>query len=273
MLELLAAISVASIGLVVLASGVRSQGSSAVFQMGSADMQQNVRGALDLFRREVRMAGFGMGAVEPDVLPIIQVPAPSGGDLYEVDLYGNYNSVKARVTGGVASGATVIPLVRFSTGACLGGSPAKVFTVNQRVALESAFLGVVQVRTISAYDSVNCTVTVTPAVTDAFEAGSPVNEVQLITYHLDSNNVLKRRIGTSDVVMADQIDLMQLSYILKDGTSVADPASYLADLRSASISMRSQMAERREMRPQAEMQTEVRIRNLDIVRTPALDNL
>jgi len=269
LMELLAAITVASIALVVLASAVRSQGTSAVFQMGSADMQQNVRGALDLFRREVRMAGYGMGAVEPDVLPIVQVPAPGAGELYRVNLYGNYDFVKARVTGGVASGATVIPLVRYSAAACLGGSPAKTFIVNERVALESAFLGAVQVRTIASYDAVNCTVTVTPAVTEAFEAGSPVNEIEEITYRLDENNVLWRE----GVVMADRIDTIQIAYILKDGTAIADPSADLGDLRSATINMHSQMTERRDLRPQAEMQTEVRIRNLDIVRSPALDNL
>jgi prepilin-type N-terminal cleavage/methylation domain-containing protein len=269
LMELLAAISVASIALVVLASAVRSQGTSAVFQMGSADMQQNVRGALDLFRREVRMAGYGMGAVEPDVLPIVEVPAPGAGELYRVNLYGNFGFVKARVTGGVAAGATVIPLERYSVAACLGGSPAKTFMLNERVGLESAFLGTVEVRTIAAYDAVNCTVTVTPAVTTAFEAGSPVNEIQQITYRLDENNVLWRE----GVVMADQIDTMQIAYLLKDGTSVTDPSTDLDDLRSATINMHSQMSERRDLRPQAEMQTEVRIRNLDIVRTPALDNL
>jgi len=73
--------------------------------------------------------------------------------------------------------------------------------------------------------------------------------------------------------MADQIDTMQIAYLLKDGTSVADPSTDLDDLRSATINMHSQMSERRDLRPQAEMQTEVRIRNLDIVRSPALDNL
>ncbi len=269
LMELLAAISVASIALVILASAVRSQGTSAVFQMGSADMQQNVRGALDLFRREVRMAGYGMGAVDPDTLPIVTVPAADAGELYRVNLYGNFGFVKARVNGGVASGASVIPLVRHSAAACMGGSPAKTFMLDERVALESAFLGTVEVHTITGYDAVNCTVTVSPSVDTAFEAGSPVNEIQEITYRLDDNNILWRE----DVVMADQIDLMQMTYILEDGTAVANPSTDLDDLRSATINLRSQMTEHSEMTPQSAMQTEVRIRNLDIVRTPALDNL
>jgi hypothetical protein len=200
-------------------------------------------------------------------VPIVNVPAPGAGELYRVELHGNFGFVKVRVNGGVASGATVIPFVRHSAAACLGNS--KSFMLDERVALESAFLGTVEVRTISAYDAVNCTVTVTPAVTTAFEAGSPMNEIQQITYRLDDDNILWRE----DVVMADQIDLMAMTYILEDGTAVANPSTDLDALRSATINLRSQMAERRDLTPRAAMQTEVRIRNLDIVRTPALDNL
>lgn len=269
LMELLAAISVAAIALVVLASAVRSQGSSAVYQMGSADMQQNVRGALDLFRREVRMAGFGMSAVPTGVLPVLQVPAVAAGQLYRVDLFGNYGSVKSRVgTAGVAGGASNVSLERYSATDCL--PPGKSFVLNERVAIESALRGVAEVYAIAGYDSVNCTITVSPTVVaDGYEFGSPVNEVQQLSYVLDDNDVLWRE----GVVVADQIDTWQLAYILKDGTSVADPSTNLADLRSASISLRSEMPEHLGMAPKAALQSEVRIRNLDIVREPMIDNL
>lgn len=271
LMELLAAISVASIALVVLASAVRSQGASAVYQMGSADMQQNVRGALDLFRREVRMAGFGMTSVPTNVLPVLRVPALDTGQVYRVELFGNYGSVKTRVgTAGVAGGASVVPLEPYSATACLPGTPAKSFMVNERVSIESAIRGIGEVYTVSGYDSVNCTITVSPTVVaDGYEFGSPVNEIQQLTYVLDSNNVLWRE----GVVVADQIDALQLAYILEDGTSVANPSADLAKLRSASISVRSEMPEHLGMAPNAALQTEVRIRNLDIVREPMIDNL
>lgn len=269
LMELLAAISVASIALVVLASAVRSQGSSAVYQVGSADMQQNARGALELFRREVRMAGFGMSAVPSDVLPILRVPAPADGQLYRVDLFGNYGAVKTRVgTAGVAGGAVNVALERYSATDCL--PPGKAFMLNERVAIESPLRGVAEVYTIAGYDYVNCTITVSPAiVADGYEFGSPVNEIQQLSYVLDTDNVLWRE----DVVVADQIGTWQLDYILKDGTSVANPATNLADLRSASIELQSEMPEHLGMAPKAALQTEVRIRNLDIVREPMIDNL
>lgn len=275
LLELLAAIGVASIALVILATAVKSQGSNAVFQMGTADMQQNVRGALDLFRREVRMAGYGMSSVPSTVLPIIAVPAPGAGEQYHVDLYGNYNYVKTRVAAaGAAQNTTTVPLDRYSAAACLSGTPAKTFTIGQKVGIESALRGVAEVYKVTAYDAVNCTITVTPALVAPYEFGSPVNEIQQVSYKLDGQNVLSRLdSGGAWIVTADQIDAMQMAYILDDGTSVADPSAVLAKLRSATISMHSQMSEHDGMQPQAGLQSEVRIRNLDIVRTPVIDDL
>ena len=69
-------------------------------------------------------------------------------------------------------------------------------------------------------------------------------------------------------------DLIQeRSVILNDGTSVANPAAVLANLRSASVLLHSSMPEHNDLTPQAELQSEVRIRNLAIVRTPSLDIL
>lgn len=269
LLELLAAIGVASIALVILASAVKSQGSSAVYQMGTADMQQNVRGALDLFRREVRMAGYGMSAVKSTTLPILTLPAPGAGQLYRVNLYGNYGYVRARSKVDTAAGANTILLTPYSATACLQGTPAKTFAVGERVAIESALLGSSEVKTITAYSAVNCSVTFTPALTSDYESGSPVNEIRELQYILDTQNVLWRE----GVVMADQIDAMQIAYILKDGTHVADPSASLADLRSAAISMHSQTTAHDDLTPEAQLQTEVRIRNLDIVRTPMIDDL
>jgi prepilin-type N-terminal cleavage/methylation domain-containing protein len=271
LVELLAAISVAAIALVMLASAVKSQGSSAVYQMGSADMQQNVRGALDLFRREVRMAGYGMSGVLPGTLPILRVPAAADGELYRVELFGNYGFVKSRVnTAGVAGGGSTVPLLPTgAAGACLPGTPAKQFTVDQRVSIESALRGIADVYTITAYSSVNCTITVSPTVVaGGYESGSPVNEVQQVTYVLRDNNVLTR----NGVLAADQIDALVMAYILRDGAETADPAAVLTDLRSATIRLKAAQAEHDGLTPQAELAGEVRIRNLAIVRSPMIDN-
>jgi prepilin-type N-terminal cleavage/methylation domain-containing protein len=274
LVELLAAIGIAAIGPVFLAGAARVQGTNAVFQVGNADMQQNVRSALDLFRREVRMAGFGMSAVPTATLAPITVPAPAAGDLYNVNLFGNYNAVRSRVNVDIAAAQTTIPLQKYDATHCLqqpSGVSQKVFTIGQRIAIESSLLGVAEVRTITGFNgaTATCTVTVSPALTNAYQAGDPINEIQQVTYRLDGNQVLWRQ----GVVMADRISNLQMRYILLDGTQVTDPAASLPSLRSASILLHSQEPIHQGMQPEAELGTEVRIRNLAIVRYPNLDNL
>lgn len=270
LVELLAAIGVTGIALAMLASGVRSQGSSAMFQMSTADMQQNVRGALEVFRREVRMAGYGMSSVPSAVLPILTTPAPVAGELFRINLFGNFNFVRSRVVdAGVASGGgTVLLTPSGPAGACLPGSPAKTFTVGQRVSIDSALRGIADVYEVTAYSAVNCSITVTPNLVAAYDGGSSVNEIQEITYRLDANNVLFRE----DIVIADQIDLLEMNFILEDGTEVANPSAVLPQLRSAGITLRSETTEHGGLTPQAELQSEVRIRNLDLVRSPMIEN-
>ena len=213
------------------------------------------------------MAGYGMSAVPSATLPILRVPAVGAGELYRVELYGNYGFVRSRVNADTAASSSTILMTPYSATQCLPGSPAKGFTVGQRVAIESTLLGSAEVRTISAYSAVNCSITVTAAFTNPYPAGSVIHEIQQVTYILNANNVLQR----NGIVVADQIEALQMAYILKDGTEVANPSAVLPDLRSASIRMHSEMVERNGMQPEAELESEVRIRNLAIIRTPAID--
>jgi hypothetical protein len=75
------------------------------------------------------------------------------------------------------------------------------------------------------------------------------------------------------VLAADQIDSLEMAYILRDGTETANPAAVLTDLRSATFRLKAAQAEHDGLTPQAELTGEVRIRNLAIVRSPMIDNL
>jgi prepilin-type N-terminal cleavage/methylation domain-containing protein len=248
-LEMLAAIGIAAVTLVILASATRSQGRSAIFQMGSADMQQNVRSALDLFTREVRMAGYGLNAVPTATLAPIEVLATA--DVYAVRLRGNYGNVKSR---GSAAGSLVTldpteaPFSRF------------LFLSGEQLAIESLILGVAEVRTIAGYNPGTGVITLSIALGQTYEAGSPVNQIDSLDYRLDGAGVLWR----GNDPMADQLNVLQLAYVLADGTTVADPAANLDTLRAATVRMHAQKPELNGLQPQAELGTEVRIRNLGI---------
>ena len=95
LLELLVAIGIAAVVLGGLASAVQSQSRSAIFALGSADMSQDVRSAIGLFKRDVRMAGYNLGAVPPAFLAPIVVNANGTGEFYHITLRGNYQNVSS----------------------------------------------------------------------------------------------------------------------------------------------------------------------------------
>lgn len=258
LVETLVAMSVAAIVLVGLAVAVRGLARSAIFQLGTADMQQNVRGALELFKREVRMAGFGMAAVPLETLAPVQVMAPGAGDLYRLRLRGNYGNVRSA---GSTEGATVTldP----------AAAPFPVFTVGKKLAIKSEILGLAEVRTISAYNAGTGTITLSADLAEVYDSGSPVDQLDDLTYRLDGSGLLWRQVDAGlEQVAADQVDLLQLSYVLADGTMIADPAAALQNLRGATMRMHSQRSALDGMQPKAELSTQVRIRNLGIVTAP-----
>jgi prepilin-type N-terminal cleavage/methylation domain-containing protein len=250
-IEMLASIALAAITLVILASAARSQGRSTLFQMGSADMQQNVRGALDLFVREVRMAGYGMAAVPTEDMAPVEVIA--SGDPYAVRLRGNYGNVHSQGSGS-ASQVTLDP----------AAAPFPMFTAGKDLAIFSELLGVAEVRTITAYDAGTGVIALSADLEQTYEVGSPVNQLDAVLYRLDAQGILWRNNDPT----ADQLNVLQLSYVLKDGALVADPAANLDTLRAATVRMRAEKEERDGLLPQAEFSTEVRIRNLGITGEP-----
>jgi hypothetical protein len=254
-LEMLTSIGIAAVTLVILASAARSQGRSAVFQIGSADMQQNVRSALALFTREVRMAGYGLAAVPTATLAPVEVLASEGG--YQVRLRGNYGNVASR---GSAAGSTV---TLDATAA-----PFPIFLAGKQLAIESLILGVAEVRTIAGYDQGAGVITLADALEQVYDAGSPVNQIDVLDYRLDGAGVLWR----GNDPMADQLNILEVAYVLADGAAVADPAGSLDTLRAATIRMHAQKAEHDGLQPQAEFGTEVRIRNLGIAGTPEVSS-
>jgi len=251
LLEILVVITVASISLVILATATRSQARSAVFQIGTADMNQNVRSGLDLFAREVRMAGYGMAAVPTNVLATVEVLHTA--DPLTVVLRGNYGNVRS------AGSATASIVTLDATAA-----PFPTFTVGKQLAVYSEIIGVAEVRTITGYNPGSHQITLSSNLAQVYDPGSPVNQLDARTYRLDGASVLWR--GTDPV--ADQVSILQLSYVLQNGTAVADPVGNLDKLRAATFRMKSQKVDQNGLQPKAEFSTEVRIRNLAIAGTP-----
>jgi prepilin-type N-terminal cleavage/methylation domain-containing protein len=252
LLEILVAITVAAIVMTILASAMRSQGRSAIFETGTADMQQNVRAALGLFRSELRMAGYGMTEVPPTVLAPIEVPDTA--DQYEVMLRGNYSNVVSR--GSAAAGTSSVVLDPAE-------APFPPFTPGERLVIESAILAVAEVRPITGFDAGTGVISLGGnLLVNTYEPGSMAREINEYDYRLDAQNVLWR----NNQIVADQMNQLALQYILSDGTVVDNPAGAEANLRAATIDMHAESVEHDGLTPAAALDTEVRIRNLGLIR-------
>ncbi len=254
LLELLVAVTVSAIVLTILASAMRSQGRTTIFQTGTADMQQNVRNALSVFRRELRMVGYGMSEVPPDVLAPIEVPVTT--EVYAVRLRGNFDNISSR--GSAAAGTSTVALDA-------GAAPFPLFEVGQRIAIESAILAVAEVRVISGFDAGTGVISLSGDLLDnTYDPGSRIKQINEVSYVLGADNILRR--GAQ--IIADQMDDLAMQYVLLDGTELADPSGALDLLRAATVDMHVESIEHDGLKPQAEIDTEIRIRNLGIVRTP-----
>jgi prepilin-type N-terminal cleavage/methylation domain-containing protein len=259
LIETLVAITIAAVVLAGLATTVSSQGRSAIFQMGSADVSQNVRASVEFFKREVRMAGYGMGAVPTAMLEPVKVEALGAGEVYRVRLRGAYANVQS-FGSGAAGTITIDPTATLP-------SP-NTFVPGNYVSIESSILGTAEVRTIVSWNGTS-TLTVTPATLPVYPAGSPVKQIEDVLYVLDSQGLLKR----NNQILADQItgaNALTLGYILNDGTSVANPSATLDALRGATIRMQASGTTSLGMTPRTDMTAEVRIRNLAIATAPEL---
>jgi prepilin-type N-terminal cleavage/methylation domain-containing protein len=257
LMELLVSIGIAALVLTGLASAVASQSKSAILTLGTADMAQDARSSIDLFKRDVRMAGYNMGAVPTTILAPIVVNANAAGELYDVTLRGNYQNVNS--TGSAAAASSIITLDATAVPAC----GTLVFTAGKRLAIESQILGAAEVGTITAWNAGACTITLSAALVNAYVVGSPVHQIDDVTYILTNTGVLWRN---GDPV-ADGLTLanaLQVSYVLSDGSTTSNPSGSLDILRGATVRIIATGSNQTGTTPTADASTQVRIRNLGI---------
>lgn len=253
--ELLVSITLGGLAMGVLYSAVSNQSHLTRYQVGSADVAENVRGALEMVERELRMAGYGMEGVPAAALAAVQLLDDPSADL-AIEVRANFGNVKG--TGSASANSTLIDIEQ--------KNPFPAFVSGQRVAIESGLRGLAEVRTIAAVDSEAGTLTVDAPLTIAYEPGSPVNQIEAVRYRL-VDGILFRNQDPA----AEQINAMALNYLDGAGTDLPDPAS--DDLRGVRIDLQAQRpADVNGLAPQARFSTETFLRNLCIqarLRDPA----
>ena len=256
LLELLVALGLAAVVLGGVASAVSSQSRSAIYTLGSADMSQDARSSINIFKRDVRMAGYNLGAVPTTTLAPIVVNANGGGELYHITLRGNYQNVTS--TGSGSLGTITLDAT----------APQPTFTVGKRVSIESKILGVAEVSTISAWNPATRVIPLAANLAQAYDPGSPVHQIDDVVYVLTNQGVLRRN-GDAVGDGLTAANALQVAYVLADGSQTSDPAASLDVLRGATISIQTLGTNNAGLTPRADTSTQVRIRNIGIATAPS----
>ena len=194
------------------------------------DMQQNVRGAVHRMMREIRMAGFG------NVSSALPFTALSGRTFHhvinpgdnqdnvdqnddQITILGAFEEISTLETED-AKGKNVIQLAEL---------PIDAYDLQSKKYL---CIGGLETHTITYVDVPNRTITLSDPVIHAHGIGTPVYKVKAITYrvrwdHQNSNMPVLTREDHTDgggsQVVAENIENLQFSYILEDGSESDAP--------------------------------------------------
>jgi len=197
------------------------------------DMQQNVRMAINQMVREIRMAGFG-GRDETKwgadgmhgVYKNIVTPSDDGQSITVVAAFEEMTILTANAEGGVTTKIQVNDSSGFNTGGlqylCLNGT-------------ETARIKKIVGNEIEFFDPVK----------ENHFANEPVFRVMAITYSLgvvDGKSVLLRNDNvTAAQPLADNIELLQFTYTLADGTVLVGtvPGNRRDEIRMVQVTIRA----------------------------------
>jgi prepilin-type N-terminal cleavage/methylation domain-containing protein len=232
LIELLIAMAISAILIAAIYRTFIGQQKTYTVQEQVADMQQNVRVAINKMMREIRMAGFGNVS---SVLPIITIDGtfnniinPSNG---KDNIKGQYDD-QITIIGAFEKVSTLATEHAIGTNIIqLSDLPKNALDLINR---KYICIGGLESHTITNVDASTSTITLSDNVVNNFTVGTPVYKVKAITYRLRPDNsnpympVLTREDNTDgggSQVVAENIENLQFRYILKDGTETDLPAA------------------------------------------------
>jgi prepilin-type N-terminal cleavage/methylation domain-containing protein len=243
LIELLVAMAISAILIAALYRTFMGQHKTYTVQEQVVDMQQNARVAINRMMREIRMAGFGSvwNVFPPEHLPFLTLGGPlpdvinPRDDVNDVDQHDD----QITIIGAFEQVTTLSQLTDGSDTVQLVGG-ADQFNVLMRRYLCIGGLETHIVRGISGN-----TITLDSRLLFNHAAGTPVYKVKAIRYRLrwDNSNpnmpVLTREDhtdGGGSQVVAENIENLQLRYVLEDGSESDSPADP-SDIRMVRVTV------------------------------------
>lgn len=237
LIELLVTMTMLTMVMGLVYTGVRPQVLQAGAITRSARMQSETRAAFDLLSRDLRMAGYGIDLSMPGVpAPLIQSD--------QLTMWGNFTNV--RTTG---SGAGSIVTVANGTG----------FAANNYLVISSTLFGG-EARPIAGASG--NTVVLAQPLSRAYAAGSPVHQLEPIRYQ-----VTDFKASRNGQVALTGVSESAVHYYLRDGTLVTTPPAAIGDIRTALVTLTTIPSDQPAGSEGDDLHVtaEVRVRNLGLV--------
>ena len=240
LIELLIALTISAILIAAIYRTFIGQQKTYTVQEQVADMQQNVRVAINRMMREIRMAGFGnvSNILPPQGQPFEAIHW-SGMELITFNNIINPSNNKNNVSQNDDQITIIGAFEQVSTLAVdHSGGKDTIQLVEKASEFDTKYrkyicIGGVESHTIKKIDPAINTITLNDNLVNKYTAGTPVYKVKAITYQLrwDNNNpdmpVLTREDNTDgggSQVVAESIENLQFRYILEDGSEFDSPA-------------------------------------------------
>jgi len=225
LIELLVALVISTILIAGIYRTFIGQQKSFTTQQQVVDVQQNIRFAISMMMREIKMAGFGnISMVMPGGLTIngttynniVNPHTPVANAL--TILSGTNTGSTLTTEGGVSQSQIVVSILTDSQGNQLFDTSNKKYIS----------IGGVESNIITAVDSGTRTLTLTDPLAFKHEVGTPVFTIRALSYQVLVENgipVLKRDDGEGSQPVADGIETLQFQYLDGNGNVTATPAN------------------------------------------------
>ncbi len=254
LIELLVAMVISLVVMGAIYGTFKSQQDSFVIQDQVTAMQQNLRAAMYTMSRDIQMAGYISNFDSQTYTTIDWDPTLVGNEVIRPLIYGRNNDNGSGVD--VKPGTDVIVIVKASndpadnrqltagdtvTNTTLTLNPfdlnldASVYKFGILVKSDLSRAEIFQIQSKAA-----STVTFTNSLQESYSTGDWVYRADVIIYKIDENanhpSLLRQNLGDDNgfQIIAENMDNLQLQYVLANGTTVDNPAQW-ADVRAVQV--------------------------------------
>jgi prepilin-type N-terminal cleavage/methylation domain-containing protein len=236
--ELLVAMTISLVVIAAITYTFKSQQDSYIIQTQVSSMQQNLRAAMYMLTRDIQMAGYYTN-FDPDTYTMNWDDLDGDDETIRSLIHAIDNRNDGGGGDGIKDGTDLVVIIKaaesrqLAAGETASGNtvPASLRNVDNLVSGKCAMLVKHDLSTADFFqvqdDSGDMTLTI--SLDNTYSQDDWIFRVDVIVYYVDDDPnhpcLLRKNLGTNETaqVVAENIDNLQLQYLLNNGSLVNDP--------------------------------------------------